>query len=801
MLTSVRGGPKWDPNDHSKLQEPKNKSPISGDIMICPSYLKSWSKKKIQTFAEQGDKAPAARNAATLLKDVGKNVYNYLDDKETAMDLYDTGDVTLVHEMTHAIFEYPLDDVEVGGSAAYTWKKIRKLSDQKSQDNTLKSTNNADSFGRFCLGAKMISPTAPKIAQRVNADGSIEVLFPKGSSQPSAKKSAPPTTLSKVKRQAGNDGDAATSHGKGKSGTSTSHGHSNSVRYKTIETVFTTVVTEELTIPIGGQRTSTHGAGSGPGGQSSRHGQDTSSHRPDGKSTSHHAGGKPTSHHGQDTSSHHPGGKPTGRHSHSASSQHPGGKPTSHHGQGTSSHHGGGQPTSRHGPTTQAPTATSVQKTTIPVTSGQSTTSVVYVGDKLPKPVNGDPLGWKCTGPLCDLSCSFPIICTSTGEGIWGLLKGWIPKIPGGGSPQPGGPSPPPKPDGDPQKSQPGIPSKSQPSKSDHEPSKSTQHTSSHTTSCKPRTTSVCPVVATHSKGPDGKETTKRVTKPCKTTTLHDCTAKAHGSTSTTSVSAAAQSILSAIEYADNFDDGISDWNDMRDTALAALVADTTNPYVYASASATPTSHKSEKSSGKPTSSLGHKPTSKPTSHQTSKHVPKPSSHQTSRNVPKPSSKHTSDHAPKPSTKPSTKASAKPTSTQPTGPKPSTTKYSKRCKNVSLYCLLPRNASNTQQWSIKDNHSVQGTCTDKNGKEVTSSEDLGLCLYYNKAHMTPQNKYVLRRIRKGAMLIQTVVILIRSANIAFSTRLPRPTLRRSGACVRILETSQPTLCLPTWTIF
>ena len=719
MYTSSFGGPKFDPNDHSKLAQPKPKNIVSSEIQICPAYLNAWIKDQIKTFADQGQKPAAGRSIKSIFKAVDKKLDKAIEkiwnlEGLTPMDVYKTSDVIMMHEMTHGIFGYGLDDVD--GSKAYGWKNIRAISDRKSPDNTLKATNNADSLAYFCLGSKMISPGGSKEAQRANEDGTIAPLLPKGTKskrgnlprrseqkqrrqerspyQDQSPKDTPFTTLQRIVKRAQGPSSSQSQPGKSSSshppaGPSSSQ-HGGRVKYHTVQTVVTTIITEKLTVPY----TTIDETGGGAPPPSTKSGKSSQT----GKSSSEHH--KSTSKSGASSSSGGGGGggvKPSSKsHSDSKSksqsqsqsqSQSRPQTPTSNPNGKTTSKPGGGQPTSKpgsghsssggHGITSnnQQSTASNAPQTTVTVTNDGKTSAVVYIGLPLPTGKPGDPkdpLGWKCTGPLCDPKCLFPILCKSTpGSGVWGLITGWIPKLPSGKPPPPGGPSPPPKPPGndDPPKSHPNEsgPSKSdKPTESKESKASTTRHSS--TTSCRPRTTSVCPVVATQIQGPDGKETTKRVTQSCKTTTLYDCTTQVHGSTSTAAIT---QNALTAIEFGDGFEMGISNWEGTRDAALAALVADTTDPYDYPDA----TGGQPSQSSGASATPTSSKPSTKPSTTQ------KPSTKPSSQPSSKPSSKPSSEPA-KPSSQPSSKPSSKPTSTA-SGPKPSSTKYTDRCKDVS----------------------------------------------------------------------------------------------------------------------
>lgn len=82
-----------------------------------------------------------------------------------------------------------------------------------------------------------------------------------------------------------------------------------------------------------------------------------------------------------------------------------------------------------------------------------------------------------------------------------------------------------------------------------------------------------------------------------------------------------------------------------------------------------------------------------------------------------------------------------------TAPSATSTKYTDRCKDVSI--PMPphmfsshRHILTNIQWDIKNDNLLVATCTDKNGKSVKSQEDLNLCLTYNQPQvaLSPKDK-------------------------------------------------------------
>ena len=469
-------------------------------------------------------------------------------------------------------------------------------------------------------------------------------------------------------------GSSTGSHAKAARPTTSSAGADREVLYKTVKEVYTTTLTKKVKEPWTTIEDAHQHAPPKPGDSTASHSKASRSTRSHGEvshsSSSH-------SKEGRNTVS-------TGSHSkatHSSASQ------TSHPRPG----HGGpvhdttrSKPTSSSGshstlpgPTTSsAAAAAAAQYTTITATSGSSTSTVVFVGALLPVPKGkGGPAkpAWRCTGPICDPKCLFPVLCKSTGGNsgsTWGFKAGWDPlPHPGGPPPPPGGPSPPPKdnskppPDdgGDSNNSKPNHsePKHSEPTKSEatkSEPTTSREDkTSTHSTtsasssSCRPRITSICPVIATVIDGSDGKKTTNHATGACKTTTLHDCSTTLRGSTSTTTVLEQGP-VITPLVFVDNFNMGVANYESLRDAVLAALVADTTDAYAYVDGLST--------SSARSTGS--HKTSSKP------KETHNTSSKQ--KETHKSSSKSKETHKPTKSTKPSAGTSTKHTSsaTKPT---------------------------------------------------------------------------------------------------------------------------------------
>ena len=437
------------------------------------------------------------------------------------------------------------------------------------------------------------------------------------------------------------------------SSSSGSHSKSSSLRrpssahrevlYTTVKEVFTTVVTKQLKKPwttIDDTHTHPPPAPPKPDHSKSSSGRlstptSSSSHvrSPRSKLTSAKSDNSKSTSHSSASKTHHPVPPPPPPHGSRSSQKSDHSKPT---GSGSSRSSRSLPPV----PTTSSPT---VQHTTVIVTSDHSTSSVVFIGVPLPNPKGKSKPAWKCTGPICDPKCSFPMLCKKT-RGGWGLKTGWKPRpsSPGGPPPPPGGPSPPPT-DEDPPKSEPkqSEPDRSEPKESHKTTSK--DKTSSHRTtlsasssSCKPRITSICSIVVSVLKGSNAEETTKRATQRCKTTTLHECSMTIHGATSTTTVDNPAPAVT-PIEFVDAFDTSVPDWQSLQDVALAALIADTTDPYEYVDqASAPPTSTNKPASSGQSTvtktskkaSSATHKPNTmsinRPTTVQKSSSSSKP---------------------------------------------------------------------------------------------------------------------------------------------------------------------------------
>ncbi|OKL61805.1 hypothetical protein UA08_02872 [Talaromyces atroroseus] len=83
---------------------------------------------------------------------------------------------TLVHEMSHIAFREQTDDVD--DDESYGWASVKKFSPYgPGAVNNIHAEGqmNADNYAFFALGSALIQAEAP---QRVNADGSLELIYP-----------------------------------------------------------------------------------------------------------------------------------------------------------------------------------------------------------------------------------------------------------------------------------------------------------------------------------------------------------------------------------------------------------------------------------------------------------------------------------------------------------------------------------------------------------------------------------------------------------------------------------------------
>ena len=681
MQTLNMGGPKYDKNDGNKLATNKPLSSYSSEIQVCTAYYETYKGQKIKTFADQGTQPAAARSSKSLKDIIG--IKKKTDDSPP-VNYYRTSDAIFLHELTHA--PWGEGTIDVAKDNSYGWRNICNIGKQTSVALAERATNNAENYAFFCVGAKMITPGGSKTAEKVKEDGTIvaldkvKVKREAWAAEQRLRREGPAPTASKP---------ASSTKAHANPSTHSTDSEHRKVLYTTVDKTLTTVVTKEIKKPwttIDGAR----GKPSRSKSESSKtsqakppHRSSHSSSRKSGSSTSSAKTGREVLYttskeiytttltkkvkepwttiddtHPQKPSSQ--SSRSTARASRTTTAR-PGQATPSHnsaaHSKSTSS---GKSHTKSTGPTTSS-AAAGAQHTTVTATSGSSTSTVVFIAAPLPNHNGPKKPAWKCTGPICDPKCLFPELCKSTGgSGSWGFKAGWDPlPPPGGPPPPPGGPSPPPDDGGDDShNSKPddhSDPKHSEPTRSEPTRSKSTESrqttSSASSSSCRPRITSICPIIATVIDGSDGKKTTRRATERCKTTTLHDCSTTIHGSTSTTTVVPAGPVITQA-EYADPFDSDLLSEED-RDAALAALVADTTDAYVYDQPST---------SSSKPTES--HKTTSRQTTATPKTSHKSTESHKTT-------SKSTNKPISKSAIKPTASASSKPSSSSAGTPMPS----------------------------------------------------------------------------------------------------------------------------------
>lgn len=130
-------------------------------VQLCPGFLKEIATYQKKIWDEQG----VLFNLAKYNPPVGPGIQY-----STQMDGFRTFNAILLHEMTHLVSNVQIVDIDEHNG--YGWKNVRRLSDR--------GTLNADSYGYFGLGSRLISPLPINdmfdIRLEPMSDGSVQLL-------------------------------------------------------------------------------------------------------------------------------------------------------------------------------------------------------------------------------------------------------------------------------------------------------------------------------------------------------------------------------------------------------------------------------------------------------------------------------------------------------------------------------------------------------------------------------------------------------------------------------------------------
>ncbi|KAI9672946.1 MAG: hypothetical protein M1817_003110 [Caeruleum heppii] len=172
-------GQAWDPDlqDHVEMDDDYDgcKNPLStsktmafttggnepgrpSQIQICKWYLEFGKLAKHKTWFSLNPKSILARVVR-----LGKLIVG----RDTRMDFLGLFDLTMLHELTHAVKSEATTDI---GDDCYGWRNCLALA-------TRNGHTNADSVAYFGLGATMITHQDPKQRYRPNVDGSTSQIM------------------------------------------------------------------------------------------------------------------------------------------------------------------------------------------------------------------------------------------------------------------------------------------------------------------------------------------------------------------------------------------------------------------------------------------------------------------------------------------------------------------------------------------------------------------------------------------------------------------------------------------------